>query len=87
MTDDRSLREKVADAARATAEIQRHIERLTNGAFAAAEQQVHRKPKPMRENADQSLHLVDPRWRQPDPRPVSALGRSGHMARNGVVGL
>jgi hemerythrin-like domain-containing protein len=52
MTDDRSLREKVADAARATAEIRRHIERLTNEAFAAAKQQVHRKPKPMRKNAN-----------------------------------
>jgi hypothetical protein len=39
MTDDRSLREKVADAARATADIRRHIERLTTEAFAAAERQ------------------------------------------------
>jgi hypothetical protein len=76
MTDDRSLREKVADAARATADIRRHVEHLTNEAFAAAEQQ-RRIEEAMRENADQSLRMVGPGWRQSDPGPVSALGRSG----------
>jgi hypothetical protein len=33
-TDDRSLSDKIADAARATAEIRRHIERLTVEALA-----------------------------------------------------
>ena len=39
MTDDRSLQQKVDDAARATWEIWNHLERLTAEAFAAAEQQ------------------------------------------------
>jgi hypothetical protein len=33
-TDDRSLSDKIADAARATAEIKRRLEQLTSEAFA-----------------------------------------------------
>jgi hypothetical protein len=59
-TDDRSLSDKIADAARATAEIKRRLEQLTEEAFAQ----------------DQPTTEVAPGWRQPDPATMSAFGRA-----------
>jgi len=66
--DERSLRDKIKEAERATVEIKRHLEHLTERARKALNRQTE----------------VVPGWRQPDPTTMSALGRSGRAARNEV---
>jgi hypothetical protein len=67
-TDDRSLSDKIADAARATAEIKRRLEQLTSEAFAQ----------------DQPTTEVAPLVAAACPATMPALGRSGRAARNEV---
>jgi hypothetical protein len=67
-TDERSLRDKIKDAERATAEIKRHLEHLTEEGLA-------------RHSTD---NRGRPGVAATCPATKSALGRSGRAARNEV---